>query len=255
MYLCPLQLSCIYPFSPLSLACGIRLYIASNRQFQNIPVGFCGRMIKNCHVLDRDRFVNIAVPPLPELPNHKFHLRAIRLNRKKIPLKNPFCGFVRILPESCDLCESGCSRDDVQHWDSRWALLYLDFPINSGTRAFGWREIIQQFYIILLLEVEHKQWIQKHLNQDHQPLLRWFCAVNSNSILKCLKYLTQLCDHLSCLTCDNSAESSEKSLDCVTLAQWHGYLSSLSWHRYFSSWFFAYWLFYSAKLTVVWWWC
>ena len=37
MYLCPLQLSCTYPFSSLSSACRIRLYIASNWQFQNIP--------------------------------------------------------------------------------------------------------------------------------------------------------------------------------------------------------------------------
>ena len=138
MCLCPLQLSCIYPFSPLLSACRIRLHIASNRLFQNISVGFSHWMIKNYHVLDWEQWegtlVNIAVSPLPELQLHNFHLCGIRWN----PWKIHSVDFSR---SSGDSTESDCLWDDVQHWDSHGAfkLLWLDIPIDSGTGAFGQR--------------------------------------------------------------------------------------------------------------------
>ena len=48
----PLQLSCTYPFSPLSLARLFGLCIASNLQCQQFSVGFCSRFVKSLHLVD-----------------------------------------------------------------------------------------------------------------------------------------------------------------------------------------------------------
>ena len=77
------------------------LYIApkigSNRQFGTISIGqghrFRRRMVKNCLIQGQELSVSIAVPPLPKLPFHKFHLCAIHWNstvptwQKKITLE------------------------------------------------------------------------------------------------------------------------------------------------------------------------
>ena len=66
--------------------------------------------------------------------------------------------------------------------------------------------------------------VQRHLKQDHWSPLRWFCVVDSNSILKCLKHFNQLRDCWSCVLGDTLAR---KSQDAVTWAQWHGFCRSV----------------------------
>ena len=88
-------------FSPLSLACRIRLYKASNRQCQNIPVGFCHQMVKNCHVLEsagqgQELLVNVVFHHCPNFRFISFICVPSVVTEEKIPLKNPFCGFFKI---------------------------------------------------------------------------------------------------------------------------------------------------------------
>ena len=100
MRLCPLQLSCIYPLSPLSSAqaCGNCLHIASKRLFQNISVGSLNDKKLPCAGQGQELSVNIAVSPVPELPLHKFYLCAIRRNRRKDTLEKPILWIFHDLP-------------------------------------------------------------------------------------------------------------------------------------------------------------
>ena len=50
-----LQRSCTYPFSQLSSARLLCLYIASNRLFKQFRVGFSRRIVKDFHAMDRNR--------------------------------------------------------------------------------------------------------------------------------------------------------------------------------------------------------
>ena len=75
---------------------------------------------------------NIPVPPLPELPRHKFHLCAIRRNRRKDTLGKSILWIFQDLPV---IHPNQTARERCAALRFSW----LDFPINSGTGALGRR--------------------------------------------------------------------------------------------------------------------
>ena len=71
----------------------------------------------------------------------------------------------------------------MQQRESSWALSLLDTPINDwGSDVFGLKlELMLQSYIILLLKLLHKDWIQRLQNQDH----------HSSLCVQCLRFRIQ----------------------------------------------------------------
>ena len=105
----------------------------------------------------------------------------------------------------------------MQQRESSWALSLLDTPINDwGSDVFGLKlELMLQSYIILLLKLLHKDWIQRLQNQDH----------HSSLCVQCLRFriqsynfhwnvLSWVCD---CLECSRTLITWPKSQDSL---QW-----------------------------------
>ena len=69
--------------------------------------------------------------------------------RNGFNLPNPAQLHLEFSRSSSDSSESDCWWDDVQHWDSRGALSWLDFPIDLGTALKNW-ESMQWFLPISL---------------------------------------------------------------------------------------------------------
>ena len=110
-----------------------------------------------CAGQGQELWVNIAVPPLPELWLHKFHLCAIpgHQNQRKDPLERStlwiFSDPLVICPNQTALEMMLSIEILMEHFHG------LIFPLTQGQEHVAKDlELMPQYYIILMLEVVHE---------------------------------------------------------------------------------------------------
>ena len=138
MCLCPLQLSCIYPFSRMLSALEFACTQPQNSNFKTSLSGSATEWLKlaMCWIRTGTLGKYCCSTTAQTSASYVSSVRHQLELKKRYPYPS-----VDFSWSSSDSSKSDCLWDYVQHWDYRGALLWLDIPIDSGTRAFGQRHI------------------------------------------------------------------------------------------------------------------